>query len=326
MPEDKTTRERARILAEVAEMYYLLDMNQAEIAKKIGVTRSMISRMLTEARQKGIVDIRIHRPQQPDPNLEAELLKEFNLLSASVIEIQNQDPAFLLKSLGRFGAEVLSGYLELDTVIGIPWGTTVSAVVREMEVGTPYSVKIVQLVGAMDGRHNEYDGHRLVSRLVEKLNGEGYYLNAPFICPNRETVEALINTPGIKETIEMGRKADIALLGVGSTSPEFSSFYLAGYVSIEDLEEFSKDGAVGDVCGLHFDINGNEVCANFCERLVTINRQDLFKIPLRLGVAGGQGKVNPLLGALRGGYINALITDNHTACRLLDAAREAVTA
>jgi deoxyribonucleoside regulator len=324
MLEDKSSRERARLLTEVAEMYYLLDMNQAEIAEKIGVTRSMISRMLSEARQKGIVDIRIHRLQLSDPKLEAELVKEFNLLSASVIEIQNPEPSILLKSLGRFGADVLSGYLESKMVIGIPWGTTVSAVVSEIEVDTPYPVKIVQLVGAMDGRHKEYDGPKLVSKLAKKLNGEGYYINAPFICPNRETVEALINTPGIRETIEMGRLADIAVLGVGSTSPEFSSFYLAGYVSEEDLKRFRIEGAVGDVCGLHFDILGNEVCGDFCERLVTIRREDLNRIPLRLGIAGGPGKVTPLLGALRGGYINVLITDNNTACMLLEASKKPV--
>jgi deoxyribonucleoside regulator len=320
MPDDRTSREREKLLAEVADMYYVLEMNQAEIAKKVGVTRSMISRMLSEARNKGIVDIRIHRPQQTDPLLEAELVKEFHLLSASVTEVQNQEPGVLLKTLGQFGAGVLPGFLTTGMVIGVPWGTTVGSVVNEMEP-VPFPVRIVQLVGAMDGRNKEYDGHRLVSKLVEKFNGEGYYLNAPFICPNRETVETLINTPGIRETVEMGRNADIALLGVGSTSPEFSSFYLAGYVSLEDLEQFRSKSAVGDVCGLHFDIHGNEVCGEFCERLVTISRKDLFNIPLRVGVAGGPGKVNPLLGALRGGYINALITDNITACRLLDTAR-----
>jgi deoxyribonucleoside regulator len=319
MPDDKLSKDRARLLAEVAEMYYMFEMNQAEIANKIGVTRSMISRMLTEARQKGIVDIRIHRAQQPDPSLEAELVKVFNLLSASVIEVQNQEPGVLRKNLGQFGAEVLSGYLEPGLVIGIPWGTTVSSIVNEMEA-VSYPVKIVQLVGAMDGRNKEYDGHRLVSRLAEKLNGEGYFLNAPFICPDRKTVEALRSTPGIRETIEMGRKADIALLGVGSTSPEYSSFYLAGYVSLEDLEQFRNEGAVGDVCGLHYDIHGNEVCGEFCERLVTIPRHDLFNIPLRLGVAGGHGKVSTLVGAMRGGYINALVTDNITACKLLETA------
>ena len=74
--EKKTLQDRASLLADVAEMYYLEEKNQAEIAKTIGVTRSMVSRMLTEARESGIVEIRIQRPLQSDPELESALERE----------------------------------------------------------------------------------------------------------------------------------------------------------------------------------------------------------------------------------------------------------
>jgi lsr operon transcriptional repressor len=91
-------------------------------------------------------------------------------------------------------------------------------------------------------------------------------------------------------------------------------------VPLTELKKLSQEGAVGDVAGVHFDLKGRNVCSAFCKRLVTINKDDLSSIPLRIGVAGGQGKVVPILGALRGGYINFVVTDGDTAKAVLDHA------
>jgi DNA-binding transcriptional regulator LsrR (DeoR family) len=318
MPEQRSSQDRAGLLADVAEMYYWEDKNQNEIARIIGVTRSMVSRLLTEARLKGIVEVRIHRPLLFDHLLESELTGRFGLLSANVLEHHSREENHLLKYLGRAGADLLKNYLAPNTILGLAWGTSVSAVVDEIDVNHPLSLKIVQLVGALGAQNNQYDGHGLVQRLVEKIGGEGYYLNAPFICTSPEIAASLQNTPGIRETVALRKKANLVLAGVGSTDPQYSSFFLAGYVPLAELNQLIKAGAVGDVCGLHFDISGKEICDEFCKRLVTISRKDLQSIPVRIGVAGGSGKTGPILGALRGGYINALVTDSNTARRLLD--------
>jgi deoxyribonucleoside regulator len=132
---------------------------------------------------------------------------------------------------------------------------------------------------------------------------------------------SLLETKSVRETINVGRKTDVALLGIGTTSPDYSSFLLAGYVTRRELDELRKTGAVGDVCGLHFDINGKPAADDFCERLVSIRRQELLSIPIRLGVAGGEGKAQTILGALRSKYINVLVTDSPTARKVLDLAK-----
>ena len=76
-----------------------------------------------------------------------------------------------------------------------------------------------------------------------------------------------------------------------------------------------------DVCGLHFDLNGQPACDDFCERLVSIRRLDLLSIPLRLGVAGGEGKADAILGALRSKYVNVLVIDSMTARKVLALAK-----
>lgn len=318
--EKKNLRDRASLLADVAEMYYLEQKNQAEIAKSVGVTRSMISRMLSEARESGIVEIRIQRPLQSDLELEQALKEYFGLKDVFVVATNQSGGERLTHTLGIAGARMLDRYLAPHKVLGLAWGTSISATVDAYETKEPMQVKVVQLVGAMGAHNMEYDGHDLVSRITEKIGGEAYYLNAPYLAQNAEMAKSLLETKSIRETISMGRKTDVALLGIGTTSAEHSSFHLAGYVTRRELEELRKAGAIGDVCGQHFDVNGQPACDDFCARLVSIRRSDLLAIPVRLGVAGGEGKTDAILGALRGRYVNVLVTDSRAARRILELA------
>jgi DNA-binding transcriptional regulator LsrR (DeoR family) len=319
--EKRYIQDRASLLADVAEMYYLEQKNQAEIAKAVGVTRSMISRMLTEARENGIVEIRIQRPLQSDPELEASLKEYFDLKDAFVVVTNHRSGERLKRTLGSAGAQALKRYLAPQKTLGLAWGTSISTTVDAFETSEPMPMKVVQLVGAMGAHNMEYDGHDLVARITEKLGGEAYYLNAPYLCQNAEMAKSLLETKSIRETINVGKKTDVALLGVGTTTPEYSSFSLAGYVTRRELDDLRRAGGVGDVCGLHFDINGQPACDDFCERLVSIRRPDLLSIPVRLGVAGGEGKAEAILGALRSKYINVLVIDSRTARKLIDLAK-----
>lgn len=301
-------------------MYYLEGKIQSEIAETVGVTRSMISRMLTEARESGIVEIRIHRTEQSDPELANLLEERFGLTAALVINTGRRRREGLTNALATAAARILERQLAPGKILGLAWGTSISATVDEFEAAEPVRVSVVQLVGAMGARIMEYDGHDLVSRMTEKLGGEAYYLHAPYLCETAEIAESLMQTGGIRETIEVGKCTDVALLGIGSTVPEFSSFYLAGYITRPQLDEMRRAGAVGDVAGSHFDINGEPACTDFSDRLVSIRRPDLMAVPVRLAVAGGEGKADAILGALRGKLVNILVVDSNAARKVLELA------
>jgi len=316
----KTARHYSNLLADVAEMYYLEGKIQSEIAETVGVTRSMISRMLTEARESGIVEIRIHRPMESDPELTSALKERFGLMDALVITTRHRRGDGLTRALGSAGARVLERHLAPQKVLGLAWGTTISATVDAFDADEPMPVSVVQLVGAMGARIMEYDGHDLISRMTEKLGGEAYYLNAPYLCDTAEIAESLLHSVSIRETINVGKRSDIALLGIGTTAPDFSSFYLAGYITRLELDDMRQAGAVGDVCGSHFDINGQPACTDFSDRLVSMHRADLLAVPVRLGVAGGEGKADAILGALCGKYVNVLVIDSRAAKKVLELA------
>lgn len=313
MPNAPDHRDRTSLLADVAEMYYLKEMDQSAIAREVGVTRSMVSRMLTEARSRGIVEIRVIRPIHQDHSLESNLKARFEIESVFVLNADETRPEKLLAELGRAGAEVLQGHLRPAAVVGVTWGTSVSAVVDAIQPRTGFKVSVVQFVGAQGAMNAEYDGHALVKRLAEKFGGDGYYLNAPCLCPTAEIAESMRGTRGIHETIEMGKHCQIALLGIGTTETEYSSFYLSGQINEKELREIRAKGVAGDIGGNYFTQDGCPYMDDFLRRMITIRWEDLQRIPVRIGIAGGPGKAAAIGGALRTGLLTHLVTDSITA-------------
>jgi DNA-binding transcriptional regulator LsrR (DeoR family) len=317
MANERDSQKRSSLLADVAEKYYLDGMDQSAIAGEVGVTRSMVSRMLTEARNRGIVEIKVNRPIHLDHELEVELKARYPINSISVVSMDESRLDKLLVEMGRAAADVFNKYLIANSIVGVAWGTSISATVDAVQPQAGLSVDVVQLVGAQGAKNLEYDGHALVKRLAEKLGGEGYSINAPCICPTPEIAISIRETKGVKETIEMGHRVQIALLGVGTTETEYSSFYLSGLVASNELSEIRKNGGVGDIAGNYFCIDGSPYIDDFLSRMITINLGDLKKIPIRIGIAGGPGKVNAVTGALNSGLLTHLVTDSVTVNQIL---------
>lgn len=317
---------RDQLLADVSEMYYEEGLTQQKIARSIGVTRSAISRMLAEARRKGIVEIHVHRPLRFDRKLEEELARRFHLVDAHVLHWRKNDYDGLRRYLGIAGARVLKDFLLPSTIMGTTWGSTVTATVDALETQGIHVAKVVQLIGALGAHSLAYDARALVQRLSSQLDGDAVYITAPFVVENAELARCMRSSQSIREGIEAARQCNVALIGVGSTTPEHSSLYLGGHVSLAELNGLRAAGAVGDACGLHFDIEGRPVANEFHDRLIGVSYEDLLNIPTRIGVAGGPAKTEPLLGALRGGYINVLVTNSAAASELLELAGEDITA
>jgi DNA-binding transcriptional regulator LsrR (DeoR family) len=309
--------ERLNLLADVAEMYYIHGEDQSAVAQKFGVTRSMVSRMLNDARKQGLVKITIDRPINQNQKIEEALCNKYGLHRAIVVE-QPGDIASL-SYIGKAAAHAIGQHLCAGQVLGVSWGTAVSATVDEFYSELPIpGVRIVQLLGSLGARIREYHGISIVHRLADKIGGEGIYLNAPVLVENAELAQVLKESKDIYEALSLGEQADLAVLGIGSAAPTVSPYIIGGYFPRQEMEAMFSNGAVGDVCGLFFDINGRAMNSALQERVIGIAVVGLKKIPLRVGIAGGTEKVRPIIGALRGNYVNTLITDSVTAQIVLD--------
>jgi deoxyribonucleoside regulator len=315
---DHSEIDRTETLAQAAELYYLQNLNQNQIARKLGVDRSTVSRMLAEARRLKIVEVRIHHPLVQVSELETALTHSYRLIEAIVVKDLSDDPGMLLPRLGSAAAGYIQSVLSPNSIFGLSWGTAISAVVDAIEAKPDLPIKVVQLVGALGAQNSVYDGHGLVQRLAAKFNSKAYYLNAPFLVNDQAVAQALEDTPSIRSVIELGEACDLALLGIGSLKAANSSFLQAGYVSLEDFEKLKEHRMVGDICGRHFTITGEILDIEFHHRIIAITPQALKNIPLRIAVAGGPHKAIPILGALRSGLLNVLVTNESTAQQIVN--------
>lgn len=313
---------RAELLAFVAEKYYLDDHRQTDIAGMIGLTRSAVSRMLTEAREKGIVEIVVHHPFQYDRELEDKLKSKLGLKHVSVVVFNNQ-PSYddLRKQLGKAASRLMSALIKPGYKIGVAWGTTVQATIEAFDGDPVPGTQVVQLVGVLGSTRHSYSAQTLVERLAHKIGGEGMYLYTPFIVENQQTATSLMEDPMVEEAILIGGQCDLALMGIGTTKPEFCSLYKGNHISLDELNTIQSAGAVGDVCALYFGIEGDLSEVAFHKRRIGTSFDGLNKIKTRLAVAGNIEKAEAILGSACGGFINSLVTDNLTAIRVLELAQ-----
>ena len=312
---------RADLLTRVASLYYEENLTQAEIAKRIGTSRSTVSRLLQEAREAGWVEIIIHHRWKTVPAVEQELVARFGLRGARVLAGEDRQHDELLRGLGMLAAEYLDGLIQDGHILGISWGTAIYNTVQALRPRRKVSVTVVQMIGAVGRGDPLIDGPDLARSLAHVYGGEYRCLHAPLVVEDARIKEALLQEPHIRETLALARQADVALVGVGSPVAEVASLLRAGYVDIKTLATLQEQGVVGDVCARHYDIHGRVLDLDINRRIVGIELKDLHRIKVVIGVAGGNGKAEAIVGALRGHHINTLVTDEATALRVLELDR-----
>jgi len=198
--------------------------------------------------------------------------------------------------------------------IGITWGRALYEFVHAMRISTSSNVKVVQLMGALGKEGRYFDGHGLALLLASKLGGSHYVPYIPLVVETEEIHRGLSNQPNIQEFEHITKNLDLAVIGVGSMELEFSGVYQAGYLSQDELNTLHAMGAVGELLGYFIDINGNRLDVEFHDRLFSTYVGDLNESDCKVvAIAGGKIKTEGVLGALRGNYVDVLVTDSAVA-------------
>ncbi len=304
---------RLAYLAKIASLYYDQGKTQQEIADEVGITRSAISRLLTEAREEGIVEIVVHYPWKTSRALEEALAEAFSLKSVRVLVSADKTYQEMLQGIGVLAAEYLGSVLHDGISIGISWGTALYEMIKAMSPRNLPQAEVVQLIGATGAENISTDGPMLAQLLSNRLGCMCRYLHSPLIIDSEAGQNILIQDRSIQMTLERARKVNIALVGIGTTDPQLYSLLRAGYVTVEETAAIRTAGAVGDICAHHYDAWGRLLDIDINRRVVGITLDELKHVGTVVGVAGSEKKAETILGALRGGYINVLITDEAAA-------------
>jgi len=308
--------QRIELLARIAEMYYEQNLTQSQIAQRVGYSRSMISRMISEARENNIVEIRIHYPLQRVRELEDYLQVVLQLTDVRVLQRGALTHSEMLRRLGALAASLLEEHLREHLTIGTSWGTAVYETVNAVRTHTLEGLRVVQMIGSLGTPNPDIDGPELARRLARILGGQYATLPLPLIVDSEATRLALLNAPHIQRVLYQFKQIDLALVGVGTVDFEYASLLRAGYLDYRQLESLREAGAVGDVCAIHIDLQGRLIDTPLTRCIVGVDADTLRAIPVRIGVAGGQSKALPILAASRAGFINHLVTDEIAALRI----------
>ncbi len=312
-------RDREAALAEIAYLYYKERLDQRQIAARLGVSRSTISRMLTAAEREGIVEIRIRGGLPHALELQRQFAAVLGLRDAVVLDTHGVADDVAAR-VGRLGAQYLDACLAEGDLLAVSWGRAVRAVVDAFQPRQRQHVEVVQLLGGTGALDVEVDGVGLAHRLGDLLGARVSLLNAPLVVNREELAAELRQDRSIRRTLEIAAQADVALVGIGATDPAVSSLLRAGYLDDAGLAELVSYGAVGDVCGHHFTLSGELVDAELNRRLIAVDAEALRGIPRVVGVASGPAKVDAILGASRARVVNVVVTDDTTARRVLERA------
>lgn len=301
------------LISRILHLYYVDELTQAEVGRRLGLSTAKVNRLLQQARQQGMVEITIHTPLQHLFDLEYRLKAIFGIQDAVVIPRIAEDASTHVHTLGRAGARYLLDHLRLGDIIGIGGGTGVHSVVQALESSRAYNVKVAPVLGGVQGRLTT-DVNYLVAQLAERLGGEAYRLHAPAFVDSREHRDMLQCMGPIKEILDIARQANVALLGVGTVEPGESRFVEFTALSAEDMKRIAETcGGIGEIGAYVYDIEGRPCAEEYAERVVGLSLQELERIPFVIGVAATAAKALPLYGALRGGYLHTLITDEAAA-------------
>ena len=303
-------------LVRASRLYYELGETQNAIAERLGVTRPQVSRLLKRARAEGIVEIRINdRTAVESPAGEA--MQRRHGLDAVHLAPTIAGPEDLTRRMvGRLAAEVLRDALRAGATVGIGDGASVSAVAAALEeTASPVAATVIPLCGGYWSTGSEREPYR---RVADALGAQVRGLMAPGLVDDAATQRALVAHAGVRSMIELWDRLDVALFGIGG--PAWSAAQLGEPVELE----LDAAGAVGEILVAPFDLEGRFVCPALRERVIAFDARRLGRLPVSIGVAAGESKVRPILGALRAGVVRTLVTDVATAEAVL--ALDAATA
>jgi len=305
-------------MIDAAKMYYQLDYSQQEIARKLGISRPTVSRLLQMAKEEGIVQIRILDPTHDNEILARGLEERYGLRKAVVVSAPQNEDRIVKKYLGEATAEYLYDIVRDGDSIGVTWGTTLYEVAVNLQNKHVRNVSIVQMNGGVSYSETETYACEIVHLFGKAFNTTPHFLPLPAIVDHMLVKQAIEADRHIRNILDMGKNTNIAVFTVGV--PDSDSVVIrAGYFNFEDLQVIYSR-AVGDICCRYIDIDGNLCSEEMDRRTIGIDLSELRRKEESILVAGGPCKVEAVYGALRGRYPNVLITDQFTAKTLLERA------
>jgi DNA-binding transcriptional regulator LsrR (DeoR family) len=304
------------LVVTVANLYYLEDLTQEEVADRLSLSRVAVTRILKRARDDGLVQVTVKRPLPELFALGLELERAFGLRAARVVATGSTQED-TLDNIGRAGAELLGRFALPGKRVGAAWSRTVSAVVPYVRKPPKPPLCVNELAGTYLEPGVPYG---VSWKLAEKLGAPLETIPAPVLVRSAEAKALMLEERSVARAFENAERVDVAFVGIGGVGAD-ASVVKTGYVSEVELREIGEKGAVGDILMRYFDAEGKHVRMSFEDRAVSLDWKPLRRLPMVIGMAFGPAKLAAMRGAIAGRLVQGLVTDRATAEALLAASR-----
>jgi DNA-binding transcriptional regulator LsrR (DeoR family) len=310
--------EKLELAARAAWLYYVAGDTQQEIARKLKISRPAAQRLVAAALERGIVKVQVHHKITRCLEIATALRKRFNLILCEVVPSNDDTPEQVLRKIAVAGAQVMESYLSETEpkIVALSSGRTMKAVIDELPTLVRPQHRIVSLVGAIahDGSSNRYD---VALQTADKTNGKYFLLPSPWLADSPEERQQWCNHRLYRSVEALSAKADVAFVGIGELGID-CPMHRDGFIDEAMVKELVDAGAVGETLGRAFDVAGDPVCTSVDERVTSIQLPRPAEKPV-IAFAGGERKFAAVLGGLRGGWMNGLVTDETCARKVLQS-------
>ena len=303
------------LMTRAASLYYMEDRTQAEIADLLGLSRPKVGRLLKRAREVGIVEITLRPHPALNLQLESTLMAHFGLQQV-LLAADQRDPQAQRALVAQMVSSYLARTLDDGMVVAVGMGHNAGAVPDHVSSPSPRACTFISALGGSPKIDQPINPNDICRRLAERFEGTSRSLYAPAYAENPMVRDSFMNHEAIRQTLALARQADLALVGIGDARDE-SAVVRIGCFSSREMRQLRQAGAVGDMLGFFFDIQGEPVIDGMGDRVVGLGPEDLRAIPCVIGIASETEKVQAILGALRTGILNVLATSVANARTIL---------
>lgn len=303
-----------------AQLYYMQDLTMEAIAYELHTSRSSVSRLLSFARETGLVEISLRSPLDQLSRVEQVILDRWGVVAHVVPVPDRISEVDRLERVALSAARILAGVVDSNMTIGIAWGSTLSAIGRHLPAKPTHNTHVVQLNGAANIRTSgiPYAGE-ILHRFGTAFQAEVHQFPVPALFDDPATKEALWRERSIARVLELQRRSDILVFGLGSPTAAVPSHVYAGdYFDEADHEIMRGSGVVGDVATVFYREDGTSDGIQLNARSSGPSLEVIRSVPRRLCVVAGLSKLSSLRGALRAGLMTDLVVDETMARHLLD--------
>jgi DNA-binding transcriptional regulator LsrR (DeoR family) len=306
-----------RLILRACQLYYRDDLSNVEIGKRLGLSRFQVARLLKRGRDEGYVVIKILEPSGWHSELERALEERYGLDVAVVVDDDAHSLVELRRRVADAAGRLLVDLAADDQMLGISLGQTMQDLVEQLPDRIVRTTSVVQMIGSTPHGDSRNEAPVLAADLAMRFGTRPFLMYAPALVGAADVRGSLLGDASIHATFERFRELDVAFVGIGSiTEADSSRLVYGGALEGNDVVRLRERGAVGDVLAFLFDTQGDVVESGLEDRILAIGLDDFRRIPRRIGVAAGVEKAAAIAGALRGGFVNTLVTDSTVAKRL----------